>query len=93
MAKSFRCRLVTPTASVFDESVAYASVPAWDGPKEERIPGKPPTSFTSAPGTASCITLKSWQRRVANAAGTVATTHNTAVTTAATTGERGNVDG
>jgi F-type H+-transporting ATPase subunit epsilon len=31
LAKSFRCRLVTPTASVFDESVSYASVPAWDG--------------------------------------------------------------
>ncbi|NUQ51793.1 MAG: F0F1 ATP synthase subunit epsilon [Phycisphaerales bacterium] len=31
MAKSFRCRLVTPTASVFDEAVAYASIPAWDG--------------------------------------------------------------
>jgi len=31
LAKSFRCRLVTPTASVFDESVAYASIPAWDG--------------------------------------------------------------
>ncbi|MBL8762479.1 MAG: F0F1 ATP synthase subunit epsilon [Phycisphaerae bacterium] len=31
MAKSFRCRLVTPTASVFDETVSYASIPAWDG--------------------------------------------------------------
>ncbi len=31
MAKSFRCRLVTPTASVFDEPVTYASIPAWDG--------------------------------------------------------------
>lgn len=31
MAKSFRCRLVTPTASMFDESVSYASIPAWDG--------------------------------------------------------------
>lgn len=31
MAKSFRCRLVTPTASVFDEAVTYASIPAWDG--------------------------------------------------------------
>ncbi len=30
-AKSFRCRLVTPTASLLDEPVNYASVPAWDG--------------------------------------------------------------
>lgn len=31
MAKSFRCRLVTPTASLVDEQVVYASIPAWDG--------------------------------------------------------------
>jgi F-type H+-transporting ATPase subunit epsilon len=30
-AKSFRCRLVTPTASLLDEQVTYASIPAWDG--------------------------------------------------------------
>lgn len=29
--KTFRCRLVTPTASLIDEAVTYASVPAWDG--------------------------------------------------------------
>jgi F-type H+-transporting ATPase subunit epsilon len=28
---TFRCRLVTPTASLLDEQVVYASVPAWDG--------------------------------------------------------------
>ncbi len=29
--KTFRCRLVTPAASLLDEQVTYASVPAWDG--------------------------------------------------------------
>lgn len=31
MAKSFRCRLITPDACVLDDQVTYASVPAWDG--------------------------------------------------------------
>ncbi len=31
MAKSFRCKLVTPTAALLDDKVVYASVPAWDG--------------------------------------------------------------
>jgi F-type H+-transporting ATPase subunit epsilon len=31
LAKTFRCRLITPTAQVLDEQVTYASVPAWDG--------------------------------------------------------------
>jgi len=31
VAKTFRCKLVTPTASLMDEPVTYASVPAWDG--------------------------------------------------------------
>lgn len=30
-AKTFRCRLVTPTARLVDDAVVYASVPAWDG--------------------------------------------------------------
>lgn len=29
--KSFRCRVVTPTASLMDEQCTYASIPAWDG--------------------------------------------------------------
>lgn len=29
--KSFRCKVVTPTASLVDDAVTYASVPAWDG--------------------------------------------------------------
>jgi F-type H+-transporting ATPase subunit epsilon len=29
--KTFRCRLITPTAQVFDEPVKYVSLPAWDG--------------------------------------------------------------
>ncbi len=31
MAASFRCTIVTPSAAVFDEEVAYVSLPAWDG--------------------------------------------------------------
>lgn len=31
MAKTFRCRIVTPSAEIFDEQVLYASVPGWDG--------------------------------------------------------------
>ncbi len=31
MAKTFHCKLITPTAKVLDEEVVYASVPAWDG--------------------------------------------------------------
>lgn len=30
-SKTFRCRLVTPTESLLDEQIAYASIPAWDG--------------------------------------------------------------
>lgn len=30
-AKTFSCKLVTPTAQVLDEPVTYASVPGWDG--------------------------------------------------------------
>lgn len=30
-SKSFRCRLVTPSASLLDERAVYASIPAWDG--------------------------------------------------------------
>ncbi len=31
MAKSFRCKLVTPTAALLDDRVAYANIPAYDG--------------------------------------------------------------
>ncbi len=31
MANGFHCSIVTPTETVFDEEVAYASFPAWDG--------------------------------------------------------------
>ncbi len=31
MAKGFHCSIVTPTETVFDDEVAYASFPAWDG--------------------------------------------------------------
>src|SRR5262245_4588965 len=31
MATTFRCALVTPTRTLFDQEVVYASFPAWDG--------------------------------------------------------------
>ncbi len=31
MAKTFRCKIVTPSAAVFDDEVGYVSFPAWDG--------------------------------------------------------------
>ncbi len=31
MSKTFRCRVLTPAASILDEDVTYASIPAWDG--------------------------------------------------------------
>lgn len=31
MATTFRCSIVTPARSIFDEAVSYASLPAWDG--------------------------------------------------------------
>jgi F-type H+-transporting ATPase subunit epsilon len=30
-SKTFRCRVVTPTARILDEEVVSASIPAWDG--------------------------------------------------------------
>lgn len=41
MAKTFRCSIVTPEAAVFDEPVAYASFPAWDG-QHGMMPGQSP---------------------------------------------------
>jgi F-type H+-transporting ATPase subunit epsilon len=31
VAKTFRCTIVTPTESMLDDDVLYASIPAWDG--------------------------------------------------------------
>lgn len=31
MASTIRCKLITPEASLIDDEVLYASVPAWDG--------------------------------------------------------------
>ena len=31
MANGFHCSIITPTETVFDEEVDYASFPAWDG--------------------------------------------------------------
>ena len=31
MAATFRCNIVTPTESVLDDEITYASIPAWDG--------------------------------------------------------------
>lgn len=39
--KPFRCRLVTPTASLVDEEVRYVQLPAWDG-SMGFMPGRAP---------------------------------------------------
>ena len=31
MSTTFRCNIVTPTESVLDDEITYASIPAWDG--------------------------------------------------------------
>jgi len=31
VANAFRCRIITPSESVFDDEVSYVSFPAWDG--------------------------------------------------------------
>lgn len=31
MAQAYRCSIVTPSKAVFDDRIAYASIPAWDG--------------------------------------------------------------
>lgn len=41
MAGGFRCSIVTPTRTVLDEEVTYASFPAWDG-QHGVIPGQSP---------------------------------------------------
>ena len=41
MAGTFRCSIVTPTETVFDGDVEYASFPAWDG-QHGVIPGQSP---------------------------------------------------
>ncbi len=41
MAATFRCTIVTPTASLLDEPVTYASVPMWDGQVGVMVGGSP----------------------------------------------------
>lgn len=41
MATSFRCRVVTPTASLVSEEVKYVQLPAWDGAMGF-LPGRAP---------------------------------------------------
>lgn len=41
MAKTFRCSIVTPVASVFEGELTYASIPAWDG-QFGMMPGESP---------------------------------------------------
>ena len=31
MATSFKCTIVTPSESLFDDEVTYVTLPAWDG--------------------------------------------------------------
>ena len=41
MANSFRCKIVTPTASLLDDNVSSATVPLWDG-SAGFLPGRAP---------------------------------------------------
>ncbi len=41
VAQSFRCRVVTPTASMLNEEVKYVQLPAWDG-SMGFLPGRAP---------------------------------------------------
>lgn len=41
MAKSFRCRVVTPTTSLLNEEVKHVQMPAWDG-SMGFLPGRAP---------------------------------------------------
>ncbi len=41
MTKAFQCSIVTPTETVFDDRVTYASFPAWDG-QHGVMPGQSP---------------------------------------------------
>lgn len=40
-SKTFRCKIVTPTAALVDDDVTYASIPAWDGMMGV-LPGRAP---------------------------------------------------
>lgn len=48
---SFRCSIVTPSETVFDEEIEYASVPAWDG-QQGIMTGQSPLLSRLAIGTA-----------------------------------------
>lgn len=50
MAKTFRCSIVTPSAAILDEEVAYASFPAWDG-QMGMLPGRSPLLTRLGVGT------------------------------------------
>jgi F-type H+-transporting ATPase subunit epsilon len=50
VAKTFRCRLITPAAQVLDDQVTYASVPAWDG-LFGVLPGRAPIVAKLGKGT------------------------------------------
>jgi F-type H+-transporting ATPase subunit epsilon len=50
VAKSFRCSIVTPVASVLDDEVVYASFPAWDG-QHGMMPGQSPLLTRLGVGT------------------------------------------
>jgi F-type H+-transporting ATPase subunit epsilon len=41
VAKTFRCSIVTPVASIFEGDLVYASIPAWDG-QMGMMPGESP---------------------------------------------------
>jgi len=50
VAKTFRCSIATPESAVFDQDVAYASFPSWDG-QHGMMPGQSPLLARLGVGT------------------------------------------
>ncbi len=61
MANTFRCRLVTPAASLLDSEVTYASIPAWDG-LMGFLPGRAPILARLGTGELSLTTADKAER-------------------------------
>jgi len=61
VANTFRCRLVTPAASLLDSEVTYASIPAWDG-LMGFLPGRAPILARLGTGELSLTTADKAER-------------------------------
>lgn len=79
-SKTFRCRVVTPTARILDEEVVSASIPAWDGSMGFKVDRAPiltrlgigeltlqfPNQGSSAGGTRSYVVAGGFAQMVDN---------------------------